>query len=233
MNEVAQWEGQEGRQDKSGTRFRLPRPQPTGFDRQGRGPRLGFTLIELLVVVSIMGIILTIAVPFMHMSLERRKGMNGAVRDVQDACRTARDWSILQQTPQELRIRPHEGVFEVGVASTPMAEEPHRLASTDLAGNEWRMDDHRPSAPPARAKAGGGSFSARLPEGVIVEGLGVNGEDWTEDEVARVCFRPNGTSDEMSVVLYRAESNERRNIWLEVVTAMPELETDPSKFRAR
>jgi type II secretory pathway pseudopilin PulG len=186
-----------------------------------------------LVVVSIMGIIMTIAVPFMHMSLERRKGMNGAVRDVQEACRTARDWSILQQNPQELRIRPHEGIFEVGASSAPVSDEPHRLASVDLNGNEWRMEERRPSTPAPSAKAGGGSFSEHLPEGVIVEGLGVNGEDWTEDDVARVRFYPNGTSDEMSVVLYRAETNERRNIWLEVVTGLPELESDPSKFRAR
>ncbi|HXJ55257.1 MAG TPA: type II secretion system protein [Verrucomicrobiae bacterium] len=194
----------------------------------------GFTLIELLVVVAIMGIIMTICVPFMHNSFERRKGMNGAVREVQEACRTARDWAILRQTTQELRIHPHDGVFEVGISSAPAeSDQPQRLGSVDLHGDEWRIADNRPSTPTATPKAGGGNFSARLPDGVIVEGLGVNGEDWTDDEVARVQFRRDGTSDEMSVVLYRAETNERRNIWLEVVTGLPELETDPSKFKVR
>ena len=95
------------------------------------------------------------------------------------------------------------------------------------------MEDHRPPSTAPTPKAASGGFSTRLPEGVIVEGLGVNGEDWTEDEVARVVFRPNGTCDEMSVVLFRSETNERRNIWLEVVTGLSELETDPAKFKAR
>ena len=67
---------------------------------------------------------------------------------------------------------------------------------------------------------------------IIIEGLGVNGEDWTEDESARVRFYPNGTSDEMSIVIL-AENQERRNIWLEVVTGLAEFEVDPQKFKAR
>jgi prepilin-type N-terminal cleavage/methylation domain-containing protein len=204
--------------------------------RAGFQPGLisGFTLIELLVVVAIMGIVMTICVPFMHNALAAKRGMNGAVRDIQEACRTARDWAILKQATQELRIRPHDGIFEVGASSAPTeSDQPHRLASVDLHGDEWRIADNRPSTAPAPQSVGSGSFSARLPTGVIVEGLGVNGEDWTDDQVARVQFRRDGTCDEMSVVLYRAESNERRNIWLEVVTGLPELETDPSKFKAR
>jgi len=177
-----------------------------------------------------MAIVMTISVPFLHNAIDRRKGMNGAVRDVQEACKMARDWAILQQTPQELRIRPADGVFEVGAAGSRDSSERDRLFSPDVAGKDWRMED-KPAATPGGK--GGGSFSVKLPEGVVIEGLGVNGEDWTEDEVARVRFYPNGTSDEMSVVLYRGESNERRNVWLEVVTGLAEIETDPAKFKAR
>jgi len=189
-----------------------------------------FTLIELLVVVAIIGIVLTISVPFMNTAITGNKGMNGAVKMVQEACSTARAWAILHQTTQELRIRPGDGVFEVGAASGGGVTRMDRLESKNLAGEEWRMAD-RP-APPSAPKEGG-SFSKKLPEGVVIEGLGVNGEDWTEDEVARVEFRSNGTSDEMSVVLYRAETNERRNVWLEVITALAHIESDPLKFKAR
>lgn len=182
-----------------------------------------------MVVVAIMGIVLTISVPFMHNAISGDKGMNGAVKMVQEACSTARAWAILQQTQQELRIRPGDGVFEVG-ASSGGASRMDRLESKNLAGEEWRMANE--SAAPAPAK-GGGSFSKKLPEGVVVEGLGVNGEDWTEDAVAAVRFYPNGTCDEMSVVLYRAESNERRNVWLEVITALADIESDPAKFKVR
>jgi hypothetical protein len=37
----------------------------------------------------------------------------------------------------------------------------------------------------------------------------------------------------MSVVLYRAETNERRNVWLEVVTGLANIESDPLKFKSR
>jgi prepilin-type N-terminal cleavage/methylation domain-containing protein len=191
-----------------------------------------FTLIELLVVVAIMGIILTISVPFMNTAISGNKGMNGAVKMVQEACSTARAWAILQQTTQELRIRPGDGVFEVGASSGGAVARMDRLESKNLAGEEWRMMNE-PMAPAAPAKSGGGSFSAKLPEGVVVEGLGVNGEDWTEDAAATVRFYPNGTCDEMSVVLYRAETNERRNVWLEVITGLADIETDPAKFKAR
>jgi type II secretion system protein H len=207
----------------------------------------GFTLIELMVVVAIMAIVMTIAIPFMHMALDKHKGMNGAVRDVQEACATAREWAIMQQSPQELRIRPHDGIFEVGAATGAMADRlsspdingnewrtPDRLSSPDLNGGEWRLQDHTPSSSsrPSTSK-GGGSLSVRLPDGVIIEGVSIGGMDWTEDEMARVQFYPNGTSDELSLFLLKVEGNEKRNIWLEVSTGLPEVETDPQRFKSR
>ena len=196
-------------------------------------PHLGFTLIELLVVVAIMGIVMTISVPFMNSAINGNKGMTGAVKGVQEASKFARDWAILKQTPHELRIRPADGVFEVGPSSgAGEGMIGGGLARTEqfspnVQGKDWRMGG-KPSG-----GEGSGSFSMRLPDGVVVEGLGVNGEDWTEDEVARVRFYPNGTCDEMSVVLYEPESGKRRNIYLEVVTGLSDIETDPSKFKVR
>jgi prepilin-type N-terminal cleavage/methylation domain-containing protein len=201
--------------------------------------REAFTLIEILVVVGIIAIVMTISVPFMNYAINGGKGMNRAVKDVQEACKVARDWAILHQTAQELRIRPGEGVFEVGAAAPDTMEsggdlgrveryiagDQRRLASPSVEGKDWRMG--------GSGGAGGGSFSVTLPTGVFVEGLGLNGEDWTEDAVARVRFNPNGTCDEMSIVLFRPESNERRNIWLEVITGLSDIETDPAKFKAR
>jgi prepilin-type N-terminal cleavage/methylation domain-containing protein len=207
----------------AGRSTRNPKPET-------RNPIAAFTLIELMVVVAIMGIVLTISVPFMHNAISGNKGMNGAVKMVQEACSTARAWAILQQTQQELRIRPHDGAFEVGGASGGGAVHMNRLESKNLAGEEWRMANEPAASAPAK---GGGSFSKKLPEGVVIEGLGVNGEDWTEDQAAVVRFYPNGTSDEMSVILYRAETNERMNVWLEVITALADIESDPAKFKAR
>jgi prepilin-type N-terminal cleavage/methylation domain-containing protein len=190
-----------------------------------RQSRRAFTLIEILVVCAILAIVLTMGVPLIRDTMVGGKGINRAVKDVQEACSHARAMAILQSQDMELRIRPADGVFEVGAASTP------RLGSVDspsVSGEAWRMED----SPPAAPSGGGGGFSVRLPEGVQIEGLGINGEDWTEDAVGRVRFFPNGTCDEMSLVLY-SDKNERKNIWLEVVTALAEVESDPTKFRAR
>jgi prepilin-type N-terminal cleavage/methylation domain-containing protein len=186
-----------------------------------------FTLIEIMIVVAIIAIIMTIGVPFMRNALEGKKGMSGAVKSIQEACSHARAVAIMQQQETELRIRPGAGTFEVGAASGQSAEH-SRLESTDIHGEEWRMQDRKPGG----SSGGGGSFSTKLPEGIRIEGLGVNGEDWTEDELARVKFYPNGTCDEMSVVLV-SDTNERRNVWLEVVTGFAEVESDPYKFKAR
>jgi prepilin-type N-terminal cleavage/methylation domain-containing protein len=191
--------------------------------------RAAFTLIEILVAVAIVAVILTIGIPFVRMAIDNGKGMTKALKDIQEACSHARAIAILQQTTTELRIRPGDGVFEVGASSSgPATRSSDPGFSPDVNGNEWRTP----------ARGGGGrsegvkGFTAKLPEGIRVEGLGVNGEDWTEDEEARVRFYPNGTCDAMSVVLL-SDQNERRNIWLEVVTGYPEVESDPQRFRAR
>ena len=90
------------------------------------------------------------------------------------------------------------------------------------------MEDRAP-----RSGGGGGSiFTVTLSDRIIIEGLGINGLDYTEDEVSRVRFFPNGTSEEMSLILL-SDRNERRNITLEVVTALAEFEVDPNKWKDR
>ena len=154
----------------------------------------------------------------------------------------AREWAILRQTPQELRITP-DGTFQVGPAAREgagqegnlsrreqylrnLAEQQGRAYSPDVEGKEWRMESGSP-----KYGKNGNSFSIKLPDGVFIEAILANGLDMTETEFASVIFRPNGTCDELSLVLSRPESNEQRQIWLEVITALTDLETDPLKFR--
>jgi hypothetical protein len=173
---------------------------------------------------------MTISVPFMKGYLDKHRGMGGAVRMVQEACSDARAMAILKQTPTELVIRPADGTFEVTGASSGPAEGEAPANSEYVPIDAPVANRPAPAAGKVELKL---KYPAKLPDGVIVEGLGLSGEDWTEDPVARVRFYPNGTSDEMSLVLHEPETNERRNIWLEVITGLPELETDPTKFKVR
>jgi len=225
MRTSGQWLVVSGRRRRDGRAPRL------AADHGLRTSRLAFTLIELMVVVGIMALVLAIGIPFMANVVNGGSGINRAVRDVQEVCANARALAILQQKTTELVIRPGDGSFAVGTASAGPAEH-DRMFSPDIHGNDWRMQD-RPSSGAAGGGGGGGGTSVKLPEGVYVEGLGVNGEDWTDDAVARVRFYPNGTCDEMSVILYRPESGERRNVFLEVVTALADFESDPAKWRDR
>jgi len=184
-----------------------------------------FTLIELMVVVAIMGIVMTISVPTIYQQLHP-ESMRKAASDVMEACSHARARAILNGAETDLVIRPGDRQFTVTGASSASVD-PTQMRSPDVAGNDWRT--------PARssgAAAGVGDFSVKLSDRIIIEGMGINGEDYTEDEVGRVRFYPNGTSDEFSIVLL-SDRGERRNITLEVVTGLADMESDPHKFKAR
>jgi hypothetical protein len=46
-----------------------------------------------------------------------------------------------------------------------------------------------------------------------------------------VRFFPNGSCDEMELILYQPRTNERRRICLEVTTALASLDSDPYRWR--
>lgn len=202
------------------------------------GPRHGFTLIELMIAVGMMAVMLTVGLPMLYQGMSK-DSMRKAVNDVLEACSTARARAILDGAVTELRIRPFERELSVVVLGPgrpdPSQEQPGPAFSAEGLPErieyQWgdRMVDH---PEPGQASGGSACFTVKLGPSIIIEGLGVNGEDWTEDAQARVRFYPNGTCDEMSIVLL-SDKGERRNIFLEVVTAFADFEVDPSKFRAR
>jgi type II secretion system protein H len=60
--------------------------------------------------------------------------------------------------------------------------------------------------------------SVTLAEGIAMEGIGINLMDFSETEVSRVRFFPNGTSDELTLVLHSGD--DWRKITLEFSTAL-------------
>jgi prepilin-type N-terminal cleavage/methylation domain-containing protein len=197
-----------------------------------------FTLIELMVVVGIIGIILGIAVPSIYRQWHP-DSMIKATKDFMDACNEARASAILSGTEAYLEIRAAERRVSVvggggaGVRGIETIAGPRNtLESKSVSGENWRMGDRNTSSSLPPAPSEGGLTSFKISDKIMIEGLGINGEDWTEDEIARVRFYPNGTSDEFSIVLL-SEKGERRNIWLDVVTAMPDFEVNPQRFKVR
>jgi prepilin-type N-terminal cleavage/methylation domain-containing protein len=211
---------------------------PKATRQRARAARRAFTLIELMIAVGIMAVMLTIGLPRLYQSMDK-DSMRKAASDVMEACSTARARAILDSTTTELRIRPADREFSVVVVGNPRPAQPaapegHEFGAGRLPERtEYQWGDRMAAHDEAGTSAGGAAcFSVKLGSGVMIEGLGVNGEDWTEDAQARVRFYPNGTCDAMSIILL-SDKGERRNIFLEVVTGFADFEVDPLKFRVR
>ena len=186
-------------------------------------PRAAFTLIEIMVVCAIIGIVMTISIPSIYRQLHP-ESMQKAVSDIKEACDLARGHAVLNGSTMKLVINTREKQVSVVQGQASRAEPMERLESKSVSGEEWRMPDKQPAA------ASGSVFTAKLADSIRLEGIRLNMMDYSEDEVVEVNFYKNGTCDEFSLFLLHQEG-ERRQIWLEVATALADFESDPRKFR--
>jgi prepilin-type N-terminal cleavage/methylation domain-containing protein len=154
-----------------------------------------FTLIELMMVVAIIGLIAAMGVPAI-LSVMHEEPLRSAVNDTKEICYRARAQAILNGEITTVTFHPRTGDVEFGGsgAGAPAMRVGHKTVN-----------------------------SAHYDESVILEGLGVNGLDRTEDDTAQVRFFPNGTSDEMTLVLHSGD--QWRKISLEVTTALASVES--------
>ena len=191
-----------------------------GADRRGRlttelGSRItdhsAFTLIEIMVVVGIMAIIVAIAMPSIYQQAHK-DGMRQAVADLSEACSTARARAVLNGVATEVRIRP--GDRTINVVEGAAAPASTRGSSFHFE-NEQLVERH----------AGGGAiFTAKISDRIIIEFIGVNLiPDLQQLDEVTCLFYPNGTSDEL-VVLIRSDQGEIRKITTEVVTGIADVE---------
>jgi prepilin-type N-terminal cleavage/methylation domain-containing protein len=176
------------------------RDNPVPFNI-GEGATRAFTLMEIMVVVGVMGVLLAMGIPSIVKSV-KREGMRKAVNDLTEVCNTARARAIFNGTPTEVVFHPLEKRFEVGGAMG---------GSTVSDGNE-ELEERRP--PPADS-----GLAGQFPDQISIEMLDINLSEYRESELARVRFFPNGTSDEMTLIL-RSDRNEYRKVWLEVTTGL-------------
>ena len=166
--------------------------------------RRGFTLIEIMLVVGIMGIFLIAGIPSLYRFLHRQ-GFPRTINDIIEVCSNARARAIMQSSTTEIIFHPLEGHCELSGAA-PSAGTGEKTPSS-LSG----------------------AVSAQFSAGVTLEMLDVNETEYKEAETAIVRFFPNGTCDEMTLIL-RSDKNEWRKISLEVTTGLVNIESDPQQF---
>jgi prepilin-type N-terminal cleavage/methylation domain-containing protein len=169
-----------------------------------------FTLIEIMMVVAIMIIALAFSYPAIS-DMVHRAPMGQAVKDITDACRHARSQAIITDHPMELRIYPKEHRIEVGQASTESSYGSGPVMNT---GSPPSSGYYHPKNPYIS--------SAQISDEVRLEMVDVNFTEYKDADVALVKFYPNGTCDELTLMLQ--SGIELRKISLEAVTSLAQVE---------
>ena len=169
---------------------------PPGKIRPAKSCR-AFTLIEIMIVVAIIGLIAAMGIPSMLQMLQK-EGMRKAVSDVKDVLNTARAQAILQGRTKTVVFHPHDKKLEV----------------SDMAASE---SDTTEGSEAAKTQVGA-LTEAVLPDNVDIAMLDINLMDFGGSDIARVRFFPNGTCDELTLVLHENDAWEK--ITLEFSTAI-------------
>lgn len=155
-----------------------------------------FTLLEVMIVVGIMALAMTISVPIVY-RVTHKDAFYGAVSDVMEVCSNARAQAILQNKISEVVFFPQDGRVEMRGA----------VGSSGF---------------PQRASAAGlkhSGTSAVIGRSVGIDMLDINLMEFKDKEEGHVRFYPNGTCDEMTLIL-RSPAGEQRGITLEITTGL-------------
>jgi Tfp pilus assembly protein FimT len=168
-----------------------------------------------MIVVGIMALVLGMTIPFAK-QVTRREGLTQAVWDVQAVCGEARKKAIFQGAMSDLVFHARDASMAVGSAGEAKPAEGGNAAPVVATGGP----------PPANQ-------TAHFSDQVVIEVLKINGVDCMDMDSARVRFFPNGTCDDMTMVLSRTDRRDRTEIILEPTTGHTFIESDPTKFRSK
>jgi type II secretory pathway pseudopilin PulG len=176
-------------------------------------------MMEVMIVLGIMAIIAAVGVPAFYKAM-RKEALRQAASDIVEVCSNARARAILNGTPMEVVFHPQDRNCSISGAPAAAAQD---SASPPL-GNDAPLEPKIP-------KAGSGT-SASWSDRLSLEMLDVNFIDCRDYDAAHVRFFPNGTSDELVLIL-RSDQNEFRAITTEATTGLVSFETDIRKLERR
>lgn len=172
-----------------------------------------FTLIEIMVVVAIMAIVMLMSIPFVRSGL-RKGALSEAMRELEEVCANARRKAILQGSMAEIVFHPKERTFQVA-------------GGGPNSGSGEAVSPDATTAPQPHS-----GESGRISDDLIIEMLDVNLTEYKDSDEARVRFYPNGTADELTVIIRSpGEKNEIFKMAIEATTGLPTWERDPLKFK--
>jgi Tfp pilus assembly protein FimT len=159
--------------------------------------------MEIMIVVGIIGIIMAAGVPTLYQAL-KREGPGRETGNIVDLFAAARAHAILQGRTTRVVFHPRERWCEL------VADSGGQAPASGMG-----------SAPRA----------VRLGDAVRIEMLDVNLLEYRDSETANIHFFPNGTCDEMTLILHWPERDQWRKISLEITTGLATLESDPDRWR--
>jgi prepilin-type N-terminal cleavage/methylation domain-containing protein len=169
-----------------------------------------FTLVEIMIVVAIIGLIAAMGVPAIFQSF-RKEGMRQAISEVQQLLADARARAIYSGRATQVVFRPAEKKLEI--TDAPVDAAP--LPSAGAPGGMLAPEAAPGSTPTLRLNA---QNTVVLPDNVDIAMLDINMYDFGAAEEARVRFFPNGTCDELTLVLHAGD--EWQKITLEFSTSL-------------
>jgi prepilin-type N-terminal cleavage/methylation domain-containing protein len=182
-------------------RFRL-----SALDPRRKG---AFTLLEIMMVVAIFGLMLTMGVPAILRTMHQEP-LRKAVNDVMDICSHARAQAILHGVPVSVVFHPQSGAVALAsVATTSLLND---FASSEAPASEAKTSTS--DASPLN--------STQFAADISIDMLDINLLEYKDADEARVRFFPDGTSDEMTLILH--SGGQYRKITLEVTTGLASLE---------
>jgi prepilin-type N-terminal cleavage/methylation domain-containing protein len=166
-----------------------------------------FTMLEIMMVVAIIGLIMTMSVPAILRTMHQEP-LRKAVNDVKTICYNARAQAIFHGVTTTVVFHPQSG--EVALSS---------LAATNST------DGFAPETSSGEANAATHASalnSTKFDDSIIVDMLDINLSENKDAGEARVRFFPDGTSDEMTLVIHSGD--QYRKITLEVTTGRASVE---------